>query len=370
MKGYYLFAPVEPGNVGPDSGVERKVRAQHKALCQYVDCELVILPPVEFTGSIVEKIVRRLPYTAAWRKWEYKGEFNDADFLYIRQVYHDQSFLRYLKNIRKCNPRIKLIYEVPTYPFEPGEKSSWRNHSFNLKRRKSIKAIFDQMDRVVTFYGQKTILGVPCIDLINGYDFSSIRLPHRVRTDTIHVISVALTAFWHGYDRFLAGLADYYEHGGKENIVYHYVGSVIPEHKQFVTDHKLEDHVIFHGMQSGEPLKAIMNQSFLGIDVLGGHRKDYPVSSSLKSREYCAYGIPIITSSPVDFLPKDSPFQFVAPYDDSPVDIEAVLKYYHTLYDGRECNEVSAEIRAFAEARCDMKTTMKPVADWLLCGEQ
>ena len=46
MKGYYLFAPMEPENLGPHSGVERKVRAQHKALSQYVDCDLVILPAV------------------------------------------------------------------------------------------------------------------------------------------------------------------------------------------------------------------------------------------------------------------------------------------------------------------------------------
>ena len=29
MKGYYLFAPVEKDNYGPDSGVERKVRSQN-----------------------------------------------------------------------------------------------------------------------------------------------------------------------------------------------------------------------------------------------------------------------------------------------------------------------------------------------------
>ena len=89
MKGYYLFAPVEPGNAGPESGVERKVRAQNKALSKYLNCELVILPAVEYSGSKAEKIIRRLPFTAAWRKWDYKGEYNDADFLYIRQVYHD-----------------------------------------------------------------------------------------------------------------------------------------------------------------------------------------------------------------------------------------------------------------------------------------
>ena len=370
MKGYYLFAPVEKDNYGPDSGVERKVRSQHKALSRYVDCELVIFPPAEYSGSKAEKIVRRLPFTAAWRKWEYKGEFNDADFLYMRQVYHDDSFVHYLRAIKKQNPKIKIIYEIPTYPYDTETHVSASNAAFVAKECTARKAAAKYMDRIVTFYGQKEIWGVPCIDLINGYDFSAVELPQREKTSTIHVISVALTAFWHGYDRFLAGLTNYYEHGGKENIVYHYVGSIIPEHEQFVREHHLEEHVIFHGKQSGEPLKELMRQSFVGIDVLGGHRKDYPVSSSLKSREYCAWGIPMITSSPIDFLPKDSPYQFLAPYDDSPVDMEAFVRFYHSVYDGKDCNEVANEIRAFAEARCDMNMTMKPVADWLKENDQ
>ena len=366
MKGYYLFAPVEKDNVGPDSGVERKVRAQHKALSQYVDCELLILPPAEYSGSKAEKIIRRLPFTAAWRRWEYKGEFNDADFLYIRQVYHDDSFVRYLRAIKKQNPKIKIIYEIPTYPYDTETHVSVSNAALVAKERTARRAAAKYVDRIVTFYGQKEIWGVPCIDLINGYDFSTVELPQRERTSTIHVISVALTAFWHGYDRFLAGLAEYYVHGGKENIVYHYVGSSMPEHERFVKEHHLENHVIFHGKQSGAQLKALLKQSFLGIDVLGGHRKDYPVSSSLKSREYCAYGIPVITSSPIDFLPKNSPYQFLAPYDDSPIDIDTVTQFYYSLYARNDCNVVAKVIRNYAEAQCDMSVTMKPVADCIL----
>lgn len=365
MKGYYLFAPVEKDNYGPDSGVERKVRSQHKALSHYVDCELVIFPPAEYSGSKSEKLIRRLPFTAAWRKWEYKGEFNDADFLYMRQVYHDDSFVRYLREIKKQNPKIEIIYEIPTYPYDTETHVSVSNVVFIAKERTARKAAAKYLDRVVTFYGQKEIWGVPCINLINGYDFSTVELPQRQRTDVIHVISVALTAFWHGYDRFLAGLANYYENGGMENIVYHYVGSVIPEHEEFVWEHHLEDHVIFHGKQSGEQLKVLMSQSFVGIDVLGGHRKGYPVSSSLKSREYCAYGIPVITSSPIDFLPKDSPYQFLVPYNDAPVEVESLLKYYHSIYDGKDCKQVAEEIRTYAQARCDMSMTMKPVVDYL-----
>ena len=73
----------------------------------------------------------------------------------------------------------------------------------------------------------------------------------------------------------------------------------------------------------------------------------------------------MITSSPIDFLPKDSPYQFLAPYDDSPVDMEAFVRFYHAVYDGKDCNEVAKEIRAYAETRYDMNITMKPAADWL-----
>ena len=366
MRGYYLFAPVEPGNAGPNSGVERKVRSQHKALNEYLDCELVILPPATYTGTKIEKITRRLPFTAAWRKWKYNGEFNDGDFLYIRQVYHDYSFVRSIRDIKKNNPKIKIIYEIPTYPYDQESKASLSTLPFTLKEKNNRKKVAKYLDRIVTFYNQKEIWGIPCIDLINGYDFAQITLPERTKTDTVHVISVAITAFWHGYDRFITGLANYYKQGGKENIIYHYVGTVMPEHRDYVKQHYLEDHVIFHGKMSGEPLYELMKQSFIGLDVLGGHRKDYPISSSLKSREYFAYGIPMISSSPIDFLPKDSTYQFLVPYDDSPVDIQKMLSYYHNYYDGKECNELSKEMRTYGEEHCDMKKTMKPVTDWLI----
>lgn len=362
MKGYYLFAPVEPGCVGPASGIERKVRAQHKALQQSLDCELVILPPVQYTGSIWEKIRRRLPFTAAWRRWKYRGEFNDADFLYIRQVYHDASFVRYLRAIRRHNPKIKIIYEVPTYPYLTEQKTSRANVAFRKKEACWCRRAAKNMDRIVTFYGQNEIWGVPCIKLVNGYDFSAVKLPERSTPKDVQIISVAANAFWHGYDRLIEGLRLYYAKGGTEQITYHIVGNELPELRKLVESSHLENHVIFHGHKSGDDLKKLYAQSYLGIDVLGGHRKNYPVSSSLKSREYCAYGLPVVTASPIDFMSDDSPYQMLVPYDDSPIDIPALLSFYDRCWQ----NDVSAEIRSYAEARCDIHVTMKPVVDWLI----
>lgn len=366
MHGFFLFAPVEKENAGPGSGVERKVRAQHRALQQYVDCTLSILPPAEYSQSFLERVWRRLPGTAAWRKWSYDGAFDGADFLYIRQVYHDASFTRYLRAIRRRNPTIKLIYEIPTYPYDKETARSLSRLPFDLKERHNRAKAAKYMDRIVTFYGQKEIWGIPCIDLINGYDFSAVQIPKRVQGETIHILSVSATAFWHGYDRMIEGLHDYYAHGGKEAIVYHMVGNTLPEHQVLVEQYGLADHVVFHGRLDGQALAAVYEQCLLGVDILGGHRKDFPVSSTLKSREYAAYGLPLITSSPVDYLPRDYEYQLLVPYDDSPVNMESVLEFYHKIYDTGEPDQTAQKIRAYAESRCDMKITMKPVADWLL----
>ena len=366
MKGYYLFAPVEPDCFGPDSGVERKVRAQHKALQHHVDCELVIWDPVSYSGTLTEKIIRRLPGTAAWRKWAYHGEFDDADFLYIRQVYHDASFVRYLKAIRQTNPTVKIIYEVPTYPYDTETSVSLANAAFTLKERRNRVRAAKYIDRIVTFYNQDEIWGVPCLKLINGYDFSSVTLPTRtLSSDAVHILSVSATAFWHGYDRFIEGLHQYYANGGTENIVYHLVGNILPEHKKMVEDYQLQDHVIFYGRMSGPALDEIYQKCLLGIDILGGHRKDYPVSSTLKSREYGAWGLPLITSSPVDFMPEDYPYQLLVPYNDSPADIQCVLDFYHSIYDHTPCDIVSQQVREFAKSHCDMNATMKVVSEWI-----
>lgn len=366
MKGYYLFAPVEPENLGPDSGVERKVRAQHKAQNQFVDCELMIMPVVMYSGSKAEKIIRRLPFTAAWRKWEYKGEFNDADFLYIRQVYHDASFVRYLHAIKKQNSKVKIVYEIPTYPYD--QQKAWNLSSvpFLLKERINRKKIAGLVDRIVTFYGQNSIWNVPCIPLMNGFDFSSSVMQPRKQTDAIHMVSVAATAFWHGYQYMIEGLRDYYAKGGKEKVFFHMVGNVLPEHAKLVKEYRLEDCVIFHGKLSGKDLAKVYNQCLLGINVLGVSLDGNSTSSSLKSREYGAYGLPIVSSLPIDYLPKDYPYLHLVPEKNEPVDVNSVIAFFHRVYDDKDCNQIALNIREYAKEHCDMQVTMQPVVEWLM----
>ena len=112
------------------------------------------------------------------------------------------------------------------------------------------------------------------------------------------------------------------------------------------------------------PLEELYRLCTIGIDILGGHRKDFPVSSTLKSREYGAWGLPLVTSSPVDFMGNDCPWQHLVPYDDSPVDMDAMLRYYHETYG--DADTVAKAIRDFSYGKCHMPITMEPVVRWLL----
>ena len=71
----------------------------------------------------------------------------------------------------------------------------------------------------------------------------------------------------------------------------------------------------------------------------------------------------------MDYLDKDDPYQMIVPYDDSPVDMDILSTYYHTIYDMEQTSSVSESIRTRAVVCCDMLATMKPVVDWLLIDE-
>ena len=142
------------------------------------------------------------------------------------------------------------------------------------------------------------------------------------------------------------------------------MGDILPEYEALEEKYGLSGHVTLHGRLFGEALEELYRLCTIGIDILGGHRKDFPVSSTLKSREYGAWGLPLITSSPVDFMGSDCPWQHLVPYDDSPVDIDAMLRYYHETYG--DADAVARAIRDFAYGKCHMPITMEPVIRWLL----
>jgi hypothetical protein len=148
----------------------------------------------------------------------------------------------------------------------------------------------------------------------------------------IHLIGVASMAHWHGYDRVIEGLHNYYSNGepGKKKVFFHIAGdnsnTESIRYKELVKKYNLSNYVIFYGRKTGKELDIIYNRADIAVGSLGCHRISIKNLKTLKNREYCARGLPFFYSeTDVDFEHKD--FIFKVPANDSPIQIEEIINF-------------------------------------------
>jgi hypothetical protein len=151
------------------------------------------------------------------------------------------------------------------------------------------------------------------------------------------LIGVAEVHTWHGYDRLVAGLGEYYKNGGKQDVYFHIVGGVHPHERyrankfhpglQAIIDkYGIQDKVIFHGTLFGKELDDVFNQCQFAIGSLARHRSGITVIKTLKNREYATRGIPFIYSEQdSDF--DHQPYVLKAPANESPINIQQIIDF-------------------------------------------
>ena len=197
------------------------------------------------------------------------------------------------------------------------------------------------MDAIVTFSDANEIFGQRTINISNGVDMDSIPLHHPSSTSgEIHILGVAEVHYWHGFDRMIAGLGEYYnEVEQPRDIYFHIVGGVAsgdmhgsmhaPGFAELMEKYGISNHVIFHGQLHGKALDDVFDRCVFAVGSLGRHRSGITDIKTLKNREYATRGIPFIYSErDSDF--DDKPYVMKAPADESPVDVEAVLRFIDT----------------------------------------
>lgn len=370
-KGYYVaYVNDKNKDIALSSGVYKKIKNQCKVLNKHYNVELdTYYKDNNKDNNMWEKIRKRLPLTYINYKWKYNGQYDDADFLYIRRVIHDRSFIRFLKKIKKRNKDVKILYEIPTFPYDY-EMKGVKNIPFKLKDKWYRNKLSKYVDKIIiTADNADEVFGIDTINIPNGINFNNIRLSnYDIKDEEINLIEVAVPSFWHGYDRILKGIGEYYCNNGKRNIILHMVGDgvSIPLYKRIIKDYGIENHVILYGNKYGKDLDKIYDKCSIGIDHLGGHRKKINKISSLKSREYFAKGLPIVTSVNIDFIPSDYKYQLMLPSNDEPIDINKIINFHDEIFLKNNYYNIKEEIRNFAKANCSIEQTMKPIINYLL----
>lgn len=177
----------------------------------------------------------------------------------------------------------------------------------------------------------------------------------------IHIVSVALIAYWHGYDRLLRALSKLEElYPNKYHLTIAGDGEELGNLKKLSTDLALKN-VTFTGMLNKQELDRVYSKSHIGVSSLGLHRKGVFEAADLKTREYAARGLMILGSGiDVDFT-DNPPFRLTVPCDES---IQPIIDTLSTLRPESFIDK--SKIREFARERLSMEVKATEMLSGLL----
>lgn len=286
----------------------------------------------DYGGGIKGKLYKRFEFHSVLH-YIIKNQIN---LVYIRSDHNANPFtIRLVRKIKKAG--IHMVMEIPTYPYDQ------EYVSFNRKIQLLVDQCFRKrlakyVDRIITFSNYKTIFGTPTIQISNGIDFDDIPMKQHVNdtSQEIHLIGVAEIHFWHGFDRLLKGLVNYYNTSPQYKVYFHIIGDFFTQREReecmsIVKENHLAPYVILHGRQTGKDLDLLFEQCDFGIGSLGRHRSGITHIKTLKNREYAARGIPFVYSE-IDDDFENMPYIMKIPADESIVNITTILSFYNQLH--------------------------------------
>ena len=366
------------------SGISKKIHYQVKGLrenghdvhlcyygfadnghrCRYIDDKVIM----DYGKGKWAGIRQRLDYECIYNYCIQEG----IQFVYARCFQNANPWLiHFFKKLKQAG--IRSVTEIPTYPYDS------EFVGFPLETRLGLKIdqlfrrqLYAQMDAVVTFSDAKEIFCQRTINISNGVDFDSIPLhqPSSINhhPSALHLIGVAEVHYWHGYDRLIAGIGEYYKNGGKRDVFFHIVGGVGPSEMydsihapgfaELMEKYQIKDRVLFHGQLFGEQLDEVFNQCQFAIGSLARHRSGITNIKTLKNREYATRGIPFIYSEQdSDF--DAQPYVLKVPADESPIVLQQIIDFMDSFT--MEPSEIRQTV-----VHLSWKTQMQKVIDELL----
>ncbi len=313
-------------------GIKKKIFAQMKVFAN----EFGSVYYTSYSGQMIylllngEIIEKEVAITKDERnrwilEWMQKYSIQKA---YIRYDLSDKWFLAFMRDMKERN--IISVLEFPTIPYD-GEIVNKRVQIEDEYYRQQLSCYVDQC----TSYGEfDSIFGIPCISLLNGVDLEQHPL-HKLREPDGKIVLMAVAAMskWHGYERVIEGLADYYKNGGKEKVFFRLIGegAETDKYRRLVCKYNLEEFVEFCGRIDGEALNHQYDDADIAIGSLAMYKKNVIKGAPIKTAEYCVRGIPFIYGYDDDGLTGNEEFVLQVSNDDQRLDIQTVIDFYNHL---------------------------------------
>ena len=168
-----------------------------------------------------------------------------------------------------------------------------------LRRTRGIVGVTRE---IINYEAQRIGVVKPDFLYPNGIDYETVPLVQTRTSERVPVLLMVASRFfpWHGLDLIYQLFHNY-----KGEFVFHIVGDVPPELRRQITRDKRFN---LHGVLNTAQIVELAQKSHVGISSMALFRKQMEEASPIKTREYLAFGLPVIGGYGDAGLPEDFPF--------------------------------------------------------------
>lgn len=364
---YYILTAASPNNPG---SVQKKVSEQIAALRSLdvdaiglffsteLDEEMQTEAGIRFipVSYPLDGLFRMLRERRAFEKAiENYGKENieiDAK-IYFRYVYASRYLLRFFKAFRGRIAVNHVTSEIPEIKlYKPNKDSGFVSKILGLLENKWIP-IYQEI-----VYGSRMRKHAKCA-IVNSVDIGNYENKLSLGTYRYYCIPDGVVA--NAFPRHKAPIFDgtvnmVFLKGATTDAVYNGIDRLVNSLKQSVFKDKfnltiigpnqqedvkmveglgMQEQIHFKGFMSKEELDLELNTYHLGVSTLALHRKGIRSTSTIKSREYCARGIPFIYGHHDPDLSESviaGKYCLEFPADESLIDFETVYNFVCNIY--------------------------------------
>lgn len=360
VKGYYIVPDMRSSEIG----VNKKFEYHINEFSKVSEVQMIRIPE----NRSITRIMMRLPIGASGCDYRYvKSKIIDPDYIYIRKKDMDRKLIDFLKSIKMQYPKCKVLFEIPTFPYDKDGLNKWYNAFIILKDRIYRTQIAKYVDRIVTYSDDDKIFNCQTIRAHNGVDCAAISpvSDYYLNADAIRLIAVARFRQHHGYERIIRGLGDYYKNGGQRIVTLALIGDGDERamYEETCRECNVEEYVHFLGSMQGQELDDQYNRADIAVSSLGMYKLGLENVSTLKNCEYISKGLPIITAFH-DCIFDGLTTVLSVPNDQSNISIIDLISFYDRVY-AKGKKRVVEQNRNIALQRADLSQSYREVLDYI-----